>query len=76
MDVREILIIKADKELCEQITDNIDSVRQEKKKLFDSYAPEQSALLESSVLVYERGYLFYFVGENPTEALSAFRNNL
>ena len=76
MDVREILIIKADKELCEQITDNIDSVRKEKKKLFDSYAPEQSALLESSVLVYERGYLFYFIGENPTEALSAFRNNL
>lgn len=76
MDVREILIIKADKESCEQIKENIDSVRLEKKKLFDSYAPEQGALLESAVLIYEKGFLFYFVGENPEEALSAFRNNL
>lgn len=76
MDVREILIIKADKEQCEQIKENVDSVRTEKKKLFDSYAPEQSALLGSSVLVYEKGYLFYYVGENPEETLSFFRNNL
>lgn len=76
MDVREILIIRADKEQCEQIKENIEATRTEKKKLFDSYAPEQSALLGSAVLVYEKGYLFYFVGENPEAALSIFRNNL
>ena len=76
MDVREILIVKADKEQCELITEEIDSVRTDKKKLFDSYAPEQSALLESAVLLYEKGYLFYFVGENPEEALSVFKSNL
>ena len=76
MDVREILIVKADKQQCEQIKESIDKARIEKKKLFDSYAPEQSALLETAVLVYEKGYLFYFVGDNPSDALSVFRNNL
>ena len=76
MDVREILIIKADKQKCAEIQENINRVRLEKKKLFDSYSPEQSALLESAVLIYEKGYLFYFVGDNPATALSLFRNNL
>ncbi len=76
MDVREILIIKADKAQCEQLIESIDNIRIESKKLFDSYAPEQSMLLESAVLVYEKGYLLYFVGDNPSKALSVFRNNL
>ena len=29
-----------------------------------------------AVLIYEKGYLFYFVGENPESALSFFRNKL
>ena len=52
-------LIKADKEQCEQIKENIDSVRTEKKKLFDSYAPEQSALLGSvtSLIMKKIGYV-------------------
>jgi len=76
MDTREILIIKADKVQCEKIKESIDDVRNEKINLFDSYAPEQSALLKSAILVYEKGFLFYFVGENPAYALSVFRNSL
>ncbi len=76
MDVREILIIRADKEHCEPIMESVESQRQEKIRLFDSYAPEQSSLLKNAALVYEKGYLFYYVGENPSDALLLFRNSL
>ena len=76
MDVREYLIVKTDKENADILIDAIEKVRDEKQKLFESYAPEQSGLLLASSLVYEKGFLIYAVGENADEVLIKFRDNL
>ena len=76
MDVREILIVKTDKKSAESLIAAIEKARDEKQKLFESYAPEQSGLLKKAALVYEKGFLIYAVGENSDEVLSEFRNNL
>ncbi len=76
MDVREYLIVKTDKKSADTLMDEIEKTREEKQKLFESYAPEQSGLLKSAALVYEKGFLIYAVGKNSDAVLSEFRNNL
>jgi hypothetical protein len=44
----------------------------EKQILFESYAPEQSALLKNYQLTYVNGFVFYAVGSDNTNALIAF----
>lgn len=76
MDVREYLIVKADEKTLQSLTESISSVLEEKQTLFRDYAPEQSALLESGILIYEKGYLLYAIGNDSDEVLSEFRDNL
>lgn len=76
MDVREYLIVKADKKVLQSLEESISSVLEEKQTLFRDYAPEQSALLDSGVLIHEKGYLLYAVGEDSDAVLSEFRDNL
>ncbi len=76
MDVREYLIIKLDGDQSKQVIELIESALKEKQTLFKDYAPLQSALLESRVLVYEKGYLLFAVGDDASSALSAFKDNL
>ncbi len=77
MDVRELFIAKAvDDSESQSILSAVEKKLSEKKALFESYAPEQSALLEKAVLVYEKGVVFYAVGEDAQTALSEFSNSL
>ncbi len=77
MDVRELFIAKAvDDTEGQRILSSVEKKLSEKKALFESYAPEQSALLEKAVLVYEKGFVFYAVGEDVQTAFSQFSNSL
>lgn len=77
MNVRELLIVKVtDNARGQQIHDDVEKYLSDKKALFESYAPEQSALLENAILVYENSFIFFAVGEDAETAFSAFNNSL
>lgn len=77
MDVRELLIVKVNEDSQGQrILSILEEKLSEKKTLFESYAPEQSAILSKAVLVYQGGFVFYAVGEDSDIALAAFNNIL
>lgn len=74
MQVREYLIIKpADKTQLADIKTALKNRAEEKAKLFEGYAPEQSALLQSFVLTEKDGVIFFAVAENRADALAAFQ---
>lgn len=77
MDVRELLIVKLpDGNDGSSIYSSAEKRLEEKRGLFDSYAPEQSALLNKAVLVSEQGFVFYAVGEDCDRVYEAFRASL
>ncbi len=77
MNVRELLIIKVkETEQISALTKEIEKVLTDKKNLFESYAPEQSALLEKAIIETEQNFIFYAVGEDVSTAYSAFINSL
>lgn len=77
MDVRELLIIKVkDTGQTATLTKEIERVLDDKRKLFESYAPEQSALLEKAIIKTKQNFIFYAVGEDVSAAYSAFVNSL
>ncbi|MBQ8502926.1 MAG: DUF4358 domain-containing protein [Clostridia bacterium] len=77
MDVRELLIVKVtDSSLGQQMFSKVEKVLTDKKNLFEAYAPQQSALLENAVLVYENSFIFFAVGEDARAAYSAFSDSL
>lgn len=77
MDVRELLIIKVNQSGDEDnIITAVNSKLSDKKTLFESYAPEQSALLKNAVLVYKEGFVFYCVGKDADTVYSKFISEL
>lgn len=77
MDVREVLILNfTDEETKKSVIEKMEGYIEEKQKLFDGYAPKESALLESHVLISERGYLLFYVGENAEEVSAVFKESL
>ncbi len=77
MDVREILIIKLPEGTrADSLISAVDSRLADKKTLFESYAPQQSALLKEAVLTNEGGFVFYAVGEEADSAFTQFQNSL
>ena len=77
MDVRELLIIKVNQSGDEDnIIIAVNSKLSDKKTLFESYAPEQSALLKNAVLVYKEGFVFYCVGKDADTVYSKFISEL
>jgi hypothetical protein len=73
MNVNELLIIKLEEGVkADGIIERIESRVKEKQILFESYAPEQSALLKNYQLTYVNGFVFYAVGSDNTNALIAF----
>lgn len=73
MDVREVLIIHLkDVNDDDAVKEKIESYAEEKEKLFEGYAPEESDLIKSRVLVSKNGYVFFYVGNEAERALSAF----
>lgn len=77
MNVDELMLIKIKEDATDdEIEEKIEKRVSEKQVLFEGYAPEQSALLKEYVLYSGNGFIFYAVGENASEAFSAFKSSV
>ncbi len=77
MDVRELLIISADnKSALEEAEKKIKKYVTEKAELFEGYAPKESELISSHVLLSKKGYLLFYIGEEKERVVSAFSEKL
>lgn len=77
MDVREVLVIKLkDVADADSVISVLEARVSEKTALFEDYAPEESALLKSHILVSEGGFIYYAVGEDAQEGFEAFKSSL
>jgi len=77
MDVREVLIIALeDISLQETVAESIKAYITEKQKLFEGYAPKESQLLSSHVLIADSGYILLYVGENSELISQAFKESI
>jgi hypothetical protein len=54
------------------VIDAIKAKREQLKKLFQSYAPEQYELLTNSLLTNKGQYIIYAVSENPDAIEKSF----
>lgn len=77
MDVREILIIKLrEDQSADETIEKLKKRMNDKQTLFEGYAPEQSAMLQSYVLKQKAGFIFCCVLEENQTAVSAFNKIL
>ncbi|MBQ7295822.1 MAG: DUF4358 domain-containing protein [Clostridia bacterium] len=77
MTVDELMIIKLKEEVKpDEISEKIAKRAADKQVLFEGYAPEQSALLKEYILKYDKGFIFYAVGESADEAFAAFKSSV
>lgn len=77
MDVREILVVKLREDSpTDDLMESIEKRVEDKGTLFKGYAPEESALLEKSIVEKKDGFILFVVSESPKDALSAFRKAL
>ena len=71
MDVRELLIISLeDISVQEVFEEKLLSYADEKRQIFESYAPREEEMLSSRVLIAKNGYILFYVG-NETEAVAS-----
>lgn len=77
MEVRELLIVRvANEEQYDALTESIRSRIDEKITLFNGYAPEQEALLDSYILENTRGFVLFAVCNDPQAVRQKFHDNL
>lgn len=77
MDVRELMLFKAaDAKAVRDISDKIKQYAEEKTEIFEGYAPEESSMLSSHMLIGKKGYVLFYVGENKEAVASAFNFSL
>ncbi len=77
MDCECIMVIKLyDADSASYVIEAIDGKRNELKKLFRSYAPEQYELLSSSVLECRDRYILYVVSDNPKTVEKSFTESI
>lgn len=77
MDVREVLVIKLrDQSQQQSVTDAVSRYVTDKHTLFEGYAPNESELLGSHVLIAKNGYVLFYVGETSELVSSAFQQSL
>lgn len=73
MDVTEVVIAKSDSD--ETLTTLMTAVEQrieDQKNLFESYAPEQYALLQDAIVKKKGNYVFYMVSADADAYYEAF----
>lgn len=77
MDVRELVIISL-KDMSQQdkTADSIKVYVKEKQKLFEDYAPEESEMLSSHVLIAKKGYILFYVGNETEKVAQVFEQSL
>ncbi|MBE6785245.1 MAG: DUF4358 domain-containing protein [Ruminococcaceae bacterium] len=77
MDVRELLIIfSEDKQSLKNAEEKIAAYVSEKQQLFEDYAPKESELISSHVLINKKGYILFYIGQDKEKAASAFSQKL
>lgn len=75
MEVREVLILKPnDASLCDDIMATLEEKTEEKKTLFEGYAPNESALISNYVLEEKSGIIIYAVCDNPQQLKDTFKS--
>jgi hypothetical protein len=63
MDVTELIIVKSESAAVRsRLTEELSTYLSERKEVFESYAPEQYALLMSAETVDKNGFVFFAVG--------------
>ena len=73
MDCECLLVIKLyNEENASYVIEAIDDKREQLKKLFQSYAPEQYEMLSKSILTNKGQYIIYTVSENPEAIEKSF----
>ena len=71
MNVEELLVIKLKEGAkADNITEKIEQRVKDKQVLFEGYAPEQSAMLNNYVLIYQKGFIFYAVCDEWADTLT------
>ncbi len=77
MDVREVLVIRLkDQSQQQAVTDAISKYVTDKHTLFEGYAPKESELLASHVLIAQNGYVLFYIGQNSELVSSSFQQSL
>lgn len=77
MDVRELLVIRYEsKEQRDYLSGVLEGYIEEKTEIFEGYAPKESELLENYLLVAQKGYLLFYVGDNTAGVSAAFKESL
>ncbi len=73
MDCECLLVIKLyNEDNASYVIEAIDDKRDQLKKLFQSYAPEQYEMLSKSILTNKGQYIIYTVSENPEAIEKSF----
>lgn len=73
MDVRELVILFTDnKQDLKAAQESIRAYVTEKGRLFEGYAPKESELISSHLLLNKKGYILFYIGEDKEKVLSAF----
>ena len=77
MDVRELVIIfTQDKADAKKVKASIEAYAENKHSLFEGYAPEESEMISSYVLVQKKGYTLFCIGQDREKVLSVFYENI
>ena len=77
MDVRELLIIGVKQDSSARtVTQALTKYVEEKEKIFDGYAPKESELISSHVMLNKKGYILFYIGEEKEKVVSAFSDSL
>lgn len=77
MDVRELLVIGVkDESSAKALVKALEGYAEEKENIFDGYAPKESELISSRVLIDKKGYVLFYVGEEREKVVSAFSESL
>ena len=77
MDVSELLIVKLnDKTDAAEFVNAIEEHVNNQKNIFKSYAPEQYAILEKSIIKQSGNVIFYCTNENSQEIYETFKKAL
>lgn len=73
MEVREVMIVKVGSGDADGLMASLKERTEKKAELFKGYAPKQSALLESCVLMEKSGVVFYAVCDDAQKAAAQFK---
>ena len=77
MDVRELVIVFSDnRQSLEKTKNSIEAYVESKQELFEGYAPEESKMISSHLLIQKKGYTLFYIGKDKEKVLSAFTEKL